>query len=87
LVVDDLAVDDFGNWSLTHEGIYYIRRIDGNATLVFYDFGSRTTSAVGALGLVPTHAALSVSADGSQIVFTQLDEDAADIQMVETFQR
>ena len=85
IVVDDLSTGDFANWSLTRGGIYYIRRVEGIATLAFHDLGSGRTTDVYDLDLVPNHPALSARSDGSELVFTQLDEDAGDILMIDSF--
>jgi len=85
-VVDDLATSDAANWSVTRDGIYYVRRMHGVPSLARYDFRSGRTSHAADLGIVPSHRALSASADGMQVLVTQIDEDGGDIQMVEDFE-
>jgi WD40-like Beta Propeller Repeat len=84
LIVDDLAARDCTNWGVTRHGVYYIRRSASDIFVAFYDFASHKSSNLYPLDRIPFQPAFSVSADGREIAFTRIDEDAGDIQMVET---
>jgi len=45
-VVKDLSSSDWGNWDVTAEGLYFIRRTDDGPQIIFRDFGSGETRVV-----------------------------------------
>lgn len=86
LIVEDLAIEDLANWSLTGNGIYYIRRDKLNAKIAFHAFDTNQTTDIYDPQVIPRRPAFTASANGRVISYTQVDEDAGDIQMVDSFE-
>lgn len=85
-IVEDLASGDLANWALTRHGIYYVRRSDHGAAIAHHDLGMNQSSDLFSLQRIPQEPAFSASSNGEVILYTQLDEDAGDIQMVDSFE-
>ena len=85
-ILKTLSIDDWGNWAIENEGIYFVRR-DANA-LWFYAFATEEAVAVfQPTRLIPTgDPALAVSPDGQWVLFGQVDRQESDLMVVEGFQ-
>jgi hypothetical protein len=65
-------------------GIYYLDRPERTSRLQFFDFATRvSTTIAGNLG--DARLGLSVSPDGSSILYTRLDASGDDLMLVENF--
>ncbi len=84
-VFANLDVRDWGNWSVTPSGIYFVQRLEHSPALAFYGFQSGRTTHLKTLDSVPSHPALSVSKDLSWFVYTQIDDEGSDIMVLEGF--
>jgi len=73
---------DTSHWSLVASGIYVV---DGNGDLLFYKFGTVNVTKVLHDGRFLTDWSMAVSPDGREIVWAQVDENRADLMLVENF--
>ena len=76
------------SWTAAAKGIYYTDSRSGATSLMFYDFGRKTTNEVSKLPQMPTSAGglgMSVSPDGRWLVYTQTDSQDSDLMLVENF--
>jgi len=80
-----------GNWAVTLSGVYFLVR-EVTQTIKFYSFATKQTNEVAALGKNPTllgalggPQGFSVSPDGKQILYAQVDRAEYDIMLVENF--
>lgn len=84
-VLEELIGRDWGNWALHPDGIYYVQRTGEGARLAFFDFASKASRAI----MTPTYplpiskASLTLSPDGSHLLFTQTESRESDIVLVE----
>jgi Tol biopolymer transport system component/DNA-binding winged helix-turn-helix (wHTH) protein len=85
LVLGALEPFDWGNWALTRDGIYFIRREDVGPTIRFYSFLSGRSSPIATLDEVPEQPSLAVSPDGRVLLYTHVDRNESDILLVEDF--
>jgi len=85
MVFANLDGRDWGNWSVTPSGIYFVQRLEHSPALAFYGFQSGRTTHLKTLDSVPSHPALSVSKDLSWFVYTQIDDEGSDIMVLEGF--
>lgn len=85
-VVPDLEPADWGNWRVTYDGIYYLRRVRGAAELVLHRFDSGRTTVIARLGPVPFHPSLAVTPDGRDYLYTRIDRNESDVMMIEAAQ-
>lgn len=86
LVLGALEPFDWGNWAVTDDGIYFIRREDAGPTIRFYSFLSGWSTAIATLDDVPEQPSLAVSPDGRVLLYTHVDRNESDILLVEDFQ-
>ncbi len=86
LVLGALEAFDWGNWAVTDDGIYFIRREDEGPTIRFYSFLSGWSTRVATLDDVPEQPSLAVSPDGRVLLYTHVDRNESDILLVEDFQ-
>ncbi len=86
LVLGALEPFDWGNWAVTNDGIYFIRRETTGPTIRFYSFDSGWSSPIATLDDVPEQPSLAVSADGRTLLYTHVDRNESDILLVEDFQ-
>ncbi|MGA2632130.1 MAG: hypothetical protein ABSG54_18200 [Terriglobia bacterium] len=85
LVLPQLAALLYGYWGLTAEGIYFY---DANARAIeFFRFSTSKVTQIVEPEKPPFRGAagLAVSPDGRWILFTQVDQEVADIILVENF--
>ncbi len=89
LVVETLATGDWGNWSLSKQGLYFVRRspTDQRAFLAFYDFTTQTSRDLTVFERPPLRfqKGLSLSANGQWLLHTQLDQTQSDLMLVDSF--
>ena len=76
------SVLDAGSWSVAAQGIYFVPT-GVPKSVRFFDFASRQVRPV--FDLTNFVSDLAVSEDGRWLTYTQLDEDNADIMLVENF--
>ena len=86
LVLGALEPFDWGNWAVTDDGIYFIRREATGPTIRFYSFVTGWSTPIARLDDVPEHPALAVSPDGRVLLYTHIDRDESDLLLVEDFQ-
>jgi Tol biopolymer transport system component/DNA-binding winged helix-turn-helix (wHTH) protein len=77
-VLDDLASDDWGNWAVTGEGLYFIRRTEGGPRVAYREFGSGETRTVTALPSI-TGPSLAVSPDGERLLYARIEGANSDL--------
>lgn len=83
----------FSAWRPTREGIVFIEHVAGDGLradaylLQAYDDATRAVRSLGQLTAPPAGAAggLAVSPDGRRILFTQMDQQRSDINLLEPF--
>jgi hypothetical protein len=75
-------VFDAGAWAVVPTGIYFMP-VDAPTSLHFFDFATRQIQPVFDVGKYFRDP--SVSPDGRWVLYTQLDEDNADIMLVDDF--
>lgn len=85
LVLGALEPFDWGNWALTRDGIYFIRREEGGPTIRFYSFLTGRSTSLATLADVPEHPSLAVSPDGRTLLYTHVDRNESDVLLVEDF--
>lgn len=88
-IVSSLRLYDWGNWAVTAQGIYFIDRSSSDGPhLMFYHFEQATETKITPLpSTIPMgSAAMSFSADGTTILYTQNDRQESDIMYVDAFQ-
>jgi Tol biopolymer transport system component/DNA-binding winged helix-turn-helix (wHTH) protein len=77
------AILDAGSWTVVPRGIYFVPA-DAPKSLRYFDFAARQVRPVLNVSSKP-FGDLSASPDGRWLLYTQLDEDNADIMLVEDF--
>jgi Tol biopolymer transport system component len=77
-VVDDLASPDWGNWAITAEGLYFIRRTDDGPRIVFRAHDSGATRVVASLPNIASPS-LEVSPDGERILYARIEGTNSDL--------
>ena len=81
----DVGGDDWPNWALTSEGIYFFAFAKfSHPTIQFLDFASGKTHPVLTLERKPGWG-LSVSNDGKSLIYTLDDFEESNLMMVENF--
>ncbi len=86
LALGALEPSDWGNWAVTNDGIYFIRREPAGPTIRFYSFVAGWSSPIATLDDVPEQPSLAVSPDGRTLLYTHMDRNESDILLVEDFQ-
>lgn len=85
-VVDGFEPYDWGNWAVTGDGIYYVRRAAGEPPLlVFRSFATGRTAHVASLSNLPQHPSLAVAPEGAWFLHAKIDRRESDILLVENF--
>ncbi len=81
------SVGPVASWTMIPEGIYYLTYTDDRAfhDLCFYEFATRRTRKIQALGEVHWMYGLTASPDGRTVLYSQLDESGSDLMLVENF--
>jgi Tol biopolymer transport system component/DNA-binding winged helix-turn-helix (wHTH) protein len=79
-VLDDLAAPDWGNWAVTAEGLYVIRRTEAEPQIVFHPFD---TDDARVLATIPNIASpsLAVSPDGRRILYARIEGVNSDLMI------
>ena len=77
-VVDDLASYDWGNWAVTAEGLYFIRRTDDGPRIVFRSFGSGETRVVASIPNIASPS-LEVSPAGERLLYARIEGANSDL--------
>jgi Tol biopolymer transport system component len=80
----------FRHWALAPSGIYFVpngEAFSKDAAVRFFDFATRKTIRVGAVGRLVTAgpAALAVSRDETSLLYVHVDRDNRNIMLVENF--
>lgn len=81
----ELWTNDWGYWRTHTDGIYFTSLYRGDQALLRYTFA---TEAIDTLAVVPSFTdwnlpGLAISPDGQWLLFTQLDQSAGDLMMIE----
>jgi Tol biopolymer transport system component/DNA-binding winged helix-turn-helix (wHTH) protein len=85
-VLDDLSTVDWGNWTITAEGLYYIRRTDDGPRIVFRDDASGETRVAAAIPNIASPS-LEVSPDGQRILYARIEGANSDLIMAKPHER
>jgi hypothetical protein len=85
LVLGSFKSENFGDWAVVDNGIYFINP-DGRdgVAIEFFNFSSRQVKQIASLGkvLIYIHG-IAVGSDRRHILYTQEDQHGGDIMMVE----
>jgi Tol biopolymer transport system component/DNA-binding winged helix-turn-helix (wHTH) protein len=87
-VLDQPAGDDWWNWSLTRDGIYFFVPPKGEIkpAIKFLDFATGKTTLVAVEDTPVPSSGLAVSPDGKSILYTRLVPDTSRIMLMKNFQ-
>ncbi|NNF59340.1 MAG: hypothetical protein HKN04_13980 [Rhodothermaceae bacterium] len=85
LLLPDLAVGDWGNWTLTEAGIHFVDRSARPAVLTFYAFATGIATPVKPLSPGPprNQPGLSLSPDGRWLLVMRLDQSTSDLMLLD----
>jgi Tol biopolymer transport system component len=88
LVLDSFNAENWGDWAVVDNGIYFIDSTAKNDwTLRFFDFAKQRMMPIAALGQNIFNNGLAISPDRRQILYTRVDlTGGVDIMLVENFQ-
>lgn len=88
LLFKDLTSLDWGNWAVSTQGIYFIRRTQATTFIAYYDIATQLVRDV-APTRTPTpwqlawsQPSFTVSPQGTHLLFTQIDRRESDLVMV-----
>jgi Tol biopolymer transport system component len=86
-VLDSFNAENWGDWALMEDGIYFINADDkGNCAIQFFDFARRRVTQVAELGQDIFLNGLAVSPERRQILYSRVDETGGvDIMLIENF--
>jgi dipeptidyl aminopeptidase/acylaminoacyl peptidase len=85
-VLQDLEPVDWANWVVGEKGIWYVKRsADHTPSIAFFDFAARAIKPLVELPKLLYKSGLSLSPDGTHILFTQVERSECDIVLVELF--
>lgn len=87
LVLDSFNAENWGDWAVVDNGIYFIDSTAKNDwTLRFFDFAKQRMMPIAALGQNIFNNGLAISPDHRQILYTRVDlTGGVDIMLVENF--
>jgi len=87
LVLDSFNAENWGDWAVVDNGIYFIDSTAKNDwTLHFFDFAKQRMMPIAALGQNIFNNGLAISPDRRQILYTRVDlTGGVDIMLVENF--
>jgi hypothetical protein len=77
-VLDDLALPDWGNWAVTGEGLYFVRRGGDGTTIAFHDFETGSNRTVASI-LNIASPSLDVSPDGQRLLYARIEQSNSDL--------
>ena len=77
-VIDDLALPDWGNWAVTGDGLYFVRRGGDGTTVAFHDFATGTNQTVASIPTIASPS-LEVSPDGQQLLYARIEQSNSDL--------
>lgn len=87
LLIPNLEAFDWGNWSLTSTGIFFVtpEQPTSTANVMFYDFTTQAVTPRAHLprGTLRDKPGIAVSPDGTTLLFTQTDKMESDIMLVD----
>lgn len=86
LVIADLWIGDASNWTLTDEGVLFVRK--DPRTIVFFDFASEATRPLYDESLripLADSSSLTLTADGRALYYTQIDGGGLDLMVVKGY--
>jgi Tol biopolymer transport system component/DNA-binding winged helix-turn-helix (wHTH) protein len=88
----DLTIfDAFGNWTVSNDGIYFIKIYEAQKSLPhpvinFFDFATHDITQAASLDKDPgCSSGLNVSSDGQWIIYSRVDYENLDLMLVENF--
>lgn len=89
-VLPDLTGRLWGNWAIGQKGIYFLEyrgAPPSPASILFFDFATGSTSAIGATTGFPMawDSGLAVSPDERKLLFAQVDRAGSNIYIAENF--
>lgn len=84
-IVAALQPYDWGNWFVTEEGLFYVRRDASGPVLVLVHTASGEEEVITPLQRLPRHPAIALSSDGRELFYTRVDRTDGDILLAEEF--
>jgi Tol biopolymer transport system component len=81
-IVEDLSRSDWGNWDVTANGLYFVRREEGTPQVVFYHFGTKKIERVADVPNIASPS-LDVSPDGEHILYARTEQTNSDLIAVQ----
>lgn len=85
-VLNQLNIDNWGNWAVSSTGIYYIAyEAHSNPTLYFHNLATGHRQHLQTLDYMPMNPGLSLTPDEAWLLFTQVDKSESDIMLVTNF--
>lgn len=87
-IIDDLGWWNWGFWTIWSNDLYYLQRIDRMNRLIRYNLTTQTTAPLLNLpdNLIRRQPALTISPDGTTLLFSQIDYSYFDIMLAEPFE-
>lgn len=79
-----IMLSDKGNWGLSAEGVYFIKRTEEGSFLAYYDEATQTVEHVAPVARVATPS-LAVSPDGQSVLYASLERSESDLMLIEHF--
>lgn len=84
MVISSTIKEDWGNWAVAENGIYFIQRAPTH--LCFFDFATGSSEVLGPLGSLPIGVpSLSISPDGTTLVRAKQRHRESDVWMIDDF--
>ena len=81
-----LEPQDWGNWAVTEQGLYFVRRDEDKAVVVVRDLRSGEEEIVAVVDRLTQRPSLAISPDGRWMLYGRLDRDESDLLLVEDFE-
>ncbi len=93
LITDRLDMNDWGNWAITQDGLYFVDRTtpphtdlggaEASAALAFLDFATGDLTLLAYPNKPVANPGLAVAPDGSYLLYIQIDHSESDLMMLE----
>jgi Tol biopolymer transport system component/DNA-binding winged helix-turn-helix (wHTH) protein len=77
-VVEDLARADWGNWDITADGLYFVRRTEGSPQVVFRPFDAGAERKVATVPDIASPS-LDVSPEGTRLLYARTEQTNSDL--------
>jgi hypothetical protein len=77
-IVEDLAREDWGNWDVTTDGLYFVRRTEGPPRVVFRPFDAGAERRIAAVPDIASPS-LEVSPEGTRLLYARTEQTNSDL--------